>query len=560
MGQTQSGEWSRRDAMRLELLRAKAMNQADSTFKTDSLMLQVADYYQRKGSPNDRMLSLYLLGCTYRDMGAAPRAIETWQKAVDEADTTRADCDLSTLMRIHSQMNELYTRMRLPDLAKGEIEDAEAICWKMKDTLNALIFEEKKCGLLFTEGQYEDCIKATERVYNLFLLCGYRDDAALCLYNCIKSCLTLGNYLEAKRYLDLYKSCSFFSTDQRKVNGGLGQPLIYEGQFYLGIGMTDSAEYYFRKALPYKNKRTNSLFIFKGLYQVYSMTNKPDSALKYMSLYTNAKEKDFYNATTQATISAKALYDYNVEQREAKNQGEKAEKRKTWILNSVWGVVLIISVFFMYDMQRRKRYLLLKSEYEKAKEQLIVSTKKLADSRRRQTLLKKKQEKDEALGIKEMETLKEENQKLDINIRNQEAINQKLQAKLEFLSTELNKAKTGVVGLQLERSEIVIYLNNYLSHITPGGTVPEERWQELEDTINRIYPSFYCRMHQNHTINKDHYRVCMLTLVGINSSGINTLLGKGASYASTIKIRLNQNVFGEKGKAEDFEKNIRNLI
>ena len=51
-----------------------------------------------------------------------------------------------------------------------------------------------------------------------------------------------------------------------------------------------------------------------------------------------------------------------------------------------------------------------------------------------------------------------------------------------------------------------------------------------------------------------------LSSVGINSSGINTLLGKGASYASTIKIRLNQNVFGEKGKAEDFEKNIRNLI
>ena len=64
MGRTESGEWSQRDAMRLELLRAKAMNRADSTFKTDSLMLQVADYYQRKGTPNDRMLSLYLLGCT----------------------------------------------------------------------------------------------------------------------------------------------------------------------------------------------------------------------------------------------------------------------------------------------------------------------------------------------------------------------------------------------------------------------------------------------------------------------------------------------------------------
>ena len=55
---------TQRDAMRLELLRAKAMNRADSLFTTDSLMLRVVKYYQRHGSRNERMLSLYLLGCT----------------------------------------------------------------------------------------------------------------------------------------------------------------------------------------------------------------------------------------------------------------------------------------------------------------------------------------------------------------------------------------------------------------------------------------------------------------------------------------------------------------
>ena len=65
MGRTPSEDWSRRDAMRLELLRAKAMNRADSLFTTDSLMLRVAEYYQHHGSRNDRMLSLYLLGSDY---------------------------------------------------------------------------------------------------------------------------------------------------------------------------------------------------------------------------------------------------------------------------------------------------------------------------------------------------------------------------------------------------------------------------------------------------------------------------------------------------------------
>ena len=49
MGRMQSEGWPRRDAMRLELLRAKAMNRADSLFTTDSLMLRVAKYYRRHG-------------------------------------------------------------------------------------------------------------------------------------------------------------------------------------------------------------------------------------------------------------------------------------------------------------------------------------------------------------------------------------------------------------------------------------------------------------------------------------------------------------------------------
>ena len=149
MGRTPSDGWSRRDAMRMELLRAKAMNRADSLFTTDSLMLQVVKYYQRLGSRNDRMLSLYLLGCTYRDMGAAPRAIETWQKAVAEADTTRQDCDLSTLMRIHSQMADMYNRQRLYDYMQKEDSIAATLCWKMGDTLNALLFEREVCNTLF---------------------------------------------------------------------------------------------------------------------------------------------------------------------------------------------------------------------------------------------------------------------------------------------------------------------------------------------------------------------------------------------------------------------------
>jgi lipopolysaccharide biosynthesis regulator YciM len=51
-------------------------------------MLAVADYYDRNGTANERMEAHYLLGCVYRDLGDAPRALTSYNNAVDCADTT----------------------------------------------------------------------------------------------------------------------------------------------------------------------------------------------------------------------------------------------------------------------------------------------------------------------------------------------------------------------------------------------------------------------------------------------------------------------------------------
>lgn len=73
---------SKKQEMRYQLLCHKAMNKAYVSFKSDSIMLQVVDYYNRYGSANDRMLSYYLLGCVYRDMHEVPKALEYFNKAV----------------------------------------------------------------------------------------------------------------------------------------------------------------------------------------------------------------------------------------------------------------------------------------------------------------------------------------------------------------------------------------------------------------------------------------------------------------------------------------------
>ena len=94
---TQLPEFTKGQRMRYQLLYHKAMNKAFIPFTSDSIMQEVADYYEHHGSANNRMLAYYVLGCVYRDMHEAPTALEYYNKATEQADTTANDCDYNTL-------------------------------------------------------------------------------------------------------------------------------------------------------------------------------------------------------------------------------------------------------------------------------------------------------------------------------------------------------------------------------------------------------------------------------------------------------------------------------
>ena len=97
--------------------RADSMNRAyiPMTDGIDSLLLEATRYYDRHGDANQQMRAHYLLGCAYRDMGEAPAALQSYQDAVDRADTLSSDCDYQRLMAVYGQMSELYDYVCEPE-------------------------------------------------------------------------------------------------------------------------------------------------------------------------------------------------------------------------------------------------------------------------------------------------------------------------------------------------------------------------------------------------------------------------------------------------------------
>ncbi|MBR7054111.1 MAG: hypothetical protein IKI26_05030, partial [Prevotella sp.] len=114
-GMGDSAFFNKRDRMRWMLLLAKAQNKAYVTMPDDSIFEEVVEYYDKNGSPNDRVQAHYLYGCISRDLGDAPRALERYMEAVTCADTTASDCDHTTLMGVYGQMADLFYKQGLPE-------------------------------------------------------------------------------------------------------------------------------------------------------------------------------------------------------------------------------------------------------------------------------------------------------------------------------------------------------------------------------------------------------------------------------------------------------------
>jgi len=515
------------------LSEADSMNRNYVPFTTDSIMLGVARHYDHWWHPDStRMKAYYLLGCTYRDLNNAPRALENYQRAAELGDTTDT-ASLDRLMRIHSQMSELYMRQRLPEQMLAESRIAADLAWIIGDVRSALILETDHCVYLYNTDKYRECITEALKLYEKYKENGYKKEAPLVYSNCISSYLALQEYDNAKKYIDLYETCSIFRTGSEKVIGGLGSLYIYKGRYYTGVGQTDSAEFYYQKAKHYQNLSNNELLITKGLYKTYALKHQADSVLKYTQLYSDAKEKDFNSGIAEATAQARSLYDYSTEQKIAKQKSAEAENLYKLLLVAFVVFVLIVSYFLYSHKKKKQRIRELFQDYQVA-------------------IQERKETEEELIEIKK-------EQATDKNVIAQ--YYQRIQSqdtRIASLEKSIRKNDMRAKGINLADTDIVKRFET-LRRQGRDNLLTSEDWKCLRKTIEEIYPTFHEHMNARQRLNESEYNVCLLVVSGFEPSDIDNLTQHSSSFASMTRKRLCAKVFGIDGKPTDFDRLLRQL-
>ena len=419
--------WPESQQMRHRLLQAKARNKAYVPFTSDSVMTVVADYYDRNGTANEQMEAHYLLGCVYRDLGEAPKALAAYHDAVECADTTAADCDYALLSRLHAQMSSLLHRMQLPFEALDEAGIAERMSVLADDSLMLLDSKMLRADAYSLLGNTDSIITICEFVCTKYLQ--YGDT----LYSLISLKPAIAGYIDnsmldsAKTAMDAYEHL-LTSMPNNIIDSSMKNYYVLKAQYYLHRHQYDSAFYYNQEANSFAATPTERLNVLRGFSNYYIGIGEADSALKYTDLYVSTDDSIYRTSVRENFAKMQALYNYERNQRKAEHMQHQLSGLRYRFTVVAFVFITLVASFLFYVKRKKEK---MSREYQELNTRYVESLNQYTASKNETELLKEAKESDELLISQ---------------LRQEKAVDAETISKLTQ-KVERNKAKTYILTL-----------------------------------------------------------------------------------------------------------------
>ena len=333
------GSLSTPDRHRYDLLNIKSRDKAYVRHTSDSLILDVIDYYQSNQKSGLFPEALYYGGRVYSDIGDLPTALEYFQKAIDAIPDDRDN--LRFKRNVLNQTGRLLHSLRLDSAAIEYIEKSIAINDELKENDSGIAFAHKMLSNSYLN--IKDFKKARQHidlaeVYSSNLSTA---DRATILTN-------LAGILVIEGKLD--SALSVIRPLPHIVDSlAFSNCLALASELYRDAGITDTAYLYARKLTQLKdpsNKRTG----YKVIFSEKLRDNLPkDTLIALVNEYKNTIEDYVDRHEGENAIIQNTRYNYVVHDRER----IKAEK-KLYVYAILASIAVIISLILLAIILYRK--------------------------------------------------------------------------------------------------------------------------------------------------------------------------------------------------------------
>ena len=553
-------QWARSQRMKYDLLYLKAENKAFVPISSDSIAKNLVSYYNTWGNANERLMAYYLLGCCYRDMGEAPRAVDAYLDAVAQADTTSNDCDFRTLSRVYAQMADIYHKQLLLTNEIEAYKRASNYAYLAKDTFNAIFAVDKSTAAYILLNKRDSAEILLNEVQRLYKQQGFVQDALLSSTKLMYMFVQNSNKLsEVISLMDEYEQKSKSLGSHNELSDSKRIYYYYKGQYFEKIEKLDSAEYYYRKVYHPNMPFTANNSMYKGLLSIFTKRHHPDSIAKYAKLYCEVNDSSIARKDQELTAQMAANYNYTRYQREARENEAKANKIQLFLIGLII-VLLFIALIIHAEWKKNKR----KIERQKAAYAAAIDeynqnlhTLQLLDNTHLQVIaaiqgeLDKSQNENqsykaklEEINVQYQSTRQEltrENTILKSRIdelKRQEGIRQHLTKSKQFVDTSIVKR--------------IFYLANH-----PLEKITEQEWEQFVTTATIYYPALIHDLNNTSKAAQQEIRVCLLVCLAIRESEIANLLSTSLQRITNIKSNINKSLFSD-SSARSLYKNLTN--
>lgn len=522
---------SEADRMYHTLLLADAANKCYDTLPSDSLLREVAEFYDRHGTSNEQVRAHYLLGCAYRDLGEAPQALDCFHDAIDLADTTAKDCNYRLLMSVYGQMAYIFHKQNLPQDEFTAALDYKKNALLSKDTLNYIRGIElsiKALGLLKDTGNVMKLIKESQKLYKEHGLSymAIRENIIP-----IHFLVEKGEFTEALRLMNEYEMESQLFDNDGNIARGREAYYYLKGSYYQKTNNLDSAEFYMRKMLRYGNQAD----AYRGLLSIFNEKKNADSITKFAQLYEEAIDSINSKRQIETVHQMASMYNYQRYQKIAYQKSEAAEKARSRMkVTIVVFVLIMMSLLFMYIQYRKTKQeeiRQLNNDYGLA---LLEYNKKTA----------------------ELEFIRQNDNSLILEKEQEIGL---LKEKIRKYQQQQHLIRVSQNLSELKKSQIIALFKNK-SKINLKLSLPDiADWEKLVKCFSQTVPSVYSALGRDVILSPSELRVCILLLAGFKISDMAILLNSTPQSLTNIRSKANKKLFGE-DTATTLERNLMKTI
>ncbi len=531
-------------SMRQRMHLASARNKLYLQMPSDSAFREVVDYYDRHGSANDCMKAHYLLGCIYRDMKEAPQAIRCYQDAIGCADTLSVDCDYATLLRVYSQMGDIFYYQYLPECALECYQQQSHYALKAKDTYNYIRGIELQIQPYYLLKDSTSMLAITDSAYHLYMSHNMPEHAARVFPCAIYIHLNRKEYAEARELMDQFELKSGLFDDEGNIVGRGYERYDYaRGLYSLGQGKPDKAMEYFQRLQKHGLEQE----AYDGFARIYRLRANPDSTYKYLELSDKKLDAQLRNMQIQALTLSESMYSYERLQREAETSRLKSE-RNTYM-------------FWLYSTLMISLLTVLISRYIKRRREIKILNQKFREQSNQYIRLRAERDVLQASYEQLKETSASEHEEKTLELLNLIHVKEK---DIETLKGELlrirYKGVNRVISQNLKAfmaSGSVMELLSMIDPTPPVIDIKNPLWNRVFADAKDCIPVFYAELN-SHDLSKQKKVIACLTILNISNSSIANVFNTSVQNISKLEANINKALFGE-STSTTLRKNLKKL-